>query len=83
MSRSPSARPTTGSTDTSTDSSTERRRSTLRTVTVSADMVMSLDGYIAGTDHSVANPAGHGADRIAGRDVDTPRATHLKYRVLR
>ncbi|MGW8671185.1 dihydrofolate reductase family protein [Streptomyces niveus] len=36
------------------------------TVTVTADMVMSLDGYIAGTDHSVANPAGNGADRIGG-----------------
>ncbi|MFC8830246.1 dihydrofolate reductase family protein [Streptomyces sp. NPDC057137] len=36
------------------------------TVTVTADMVMSLDGYIAGTDHSVTNPAGHGADRIGG-----------------
>ncbi|MFC8075628.1 dihydrofolate reductase family protein [Streptomyces sp. NPDC057307] len=36
------------------------------TVTVTADMVMSLDGYIAGTDHSVADPAGHGADRIGG-----------------
>ncbi|WP_405793583.1 dihydrofolate reductase family protein [Streptomyces sp. NBC_01506] len=36
------------------------------TVNVSADMVMSLDGYIAGTDHSAANPAGQGAERIGG-----------------
>lgn len=36
------------------------------TVTVTADMVMSLDGYIAGTDHSVANPGGEGADQIGG-----------------
>ncbi|MFD3525311.1 dihydrofolate reductase family protein [Streptomyces sp. NPDC058653] len=36
------------------------------TVTVTADMTMSLDGYIAGTDHSVANPAGNGADQIGG-----------------
>lgn len=36
------------------------------TVTVTADMVMSLDGYIAGTGHSVANPAGVGADAIGG-----------------
>lgn len=36
------------------------------TVTVTADMVMSLDGYIAGTGHSVTDPAGRGADRIGG-----------------
>lgn len=36
------------------------------TVTVTADMTMSLDGYIAGTEHGVANPGGKGADRIGG-----------------
>ncbi|MFP1625421.1 dihydrofolate reductase family protein [Streptomyces sp. 5K101] len=31
---------------------------------VTADLVMSLDGFVAGTDVSVDNPAGHGAEPL-------------------
>ncbi|MER7514713.1 hypothetical protein ABTX82_41370 [Streptomyces lavendulae] len=32
------------------------------TVTVAADLAISLDGYIAGTDVTIDNPAGDGAE---------------------
>jgi dihydrofolate reductase len=44
-------------------------------------MAMSLDGYIAGPDDTLAEPAGHGGERLfAWSDEDMPsKAVHAEY----
>jgi hypothetical protein len=52
-------------------------------------MSMSLDGYIAGPDDKPGNPGGDGFMRPSRieleivRVIDTPQATHIRYRVRR
>jgi hypothetical protein len=43
-------------------------------------MLMSLDRYIAGPNDGPDNPGGDGFGRLV---IDTPEATHIRYRVRR
>lgn len=43
-------------------------------------MLMSPDGYIAGPNDGPDNPGGDGFGRLV---IDTPEATHVRYRVRR
>lgn len=61
---------------------------------VTADMNMSLDGFIAGPGARPGNPLGDGIrlfDRLGSEDLDleptrvigSPRVTHVRYRVVK
>jgi hypothetical protein len=52
---------------------------------VTCDLTMSLDGFIAGPNQSLANPLGEGGaqDLSVFADNGTRLVTHLSYRVIR
>ena len=53
---------------------------------VTCDMSMSVDGFVAGPDQSLANPFGEGVGDLALEPLgvrSTSLVTHMSYRVAR